>query len=175
MEPRGKGQLTINKVALLDKHKQKLVLTPLETKFFNSFYQGVGKYDIGVHQGNQSYVVSAENLKTRYSFGQTPEGKPLIKVKITVSGFVEESTNMNLKRSDLTQLEKSAEQTVQAAVMQLLTKLQKAGLDPIGFGLRYRARHLDSESAWKEWTELYPNIEFQVSPKVDITSTGVIG
>ncbi|WP_248924177.1 Ger(x)C family spore germination protein [Paenibacillus hamazuiensis] len=175
IEPRGQNQLSVNKVALFDKTKQVLVLQPSETKILNTFYQGIGKFDIRVEQDDHYFVVSAETVKSRFTIKRTAYGKPLISIKMKVVGFVEETDMTELTRKKIPELEKAAGQTVTAQALQLLKKLQKARVDPVGFGLRYRATHFDTDEAWREWQELYPDAEFEVFPDINITSTGVIG
>ncbi|WP_284645795.1 Ger(x)C family spore germination protein [Paenibacillus silviterrae] len=174
LEPRGGNQLTINRVALLDKKKQKLVLTPRETKIFNTFYQGTGKYDIRVNQGNDFFVIAAENVRSLFTIVPQADGKLKIKVRLKISGIIEETSKTHFRGDELHDLEKLAEQTVQERVQLFLKKLQQSGVDPIGFGLRYRAQNWDRQKAWDEWQELYPSVEFEVIPHVNITSTGVI-
>ncbi|KYD05818.1 hypothetical protein B4102_3140 [Heyndrickxia sporothermodurans] len=51
--------------------------------------------------------------------------------------------------------------------------MQKEGVDPIGFGMRYRSRHFNTND-WEEWQHLYPNIKFKVHSNVQIEDTGLI-
>jgi spore germination protein KC len=55
----------------------------------------------------------------------------------------------------------------------LLKKIQKANVDPMGFGLRYRATHPGND-AWKQWQSIYPTIKFVVNPNIQIEGTGII-
>jgi spore germination protein KC len=60
-------------------------------------------------------------------------------------------------------------------VESLLQKFQKEGVDPFGFGLRYRATRVGSEEdKWQEWKEMYPNVIFDVTVKTEIKGTGII-
>ena len=55
----------------------------------------------------------------------------------------------------------------------LLTKLQKAGVDPHGFGLRFRAMHPGPDS-WQKWQEIYPTVQMKLNADIKIEGTGLI-
>jgi spore germination protein KC len=174
VEPRGNQQVEINRVAVLNKEKQMTVLNPLETKIFNSLYQGIGKYDIRVEQDSQPFIISADNVKGTFTI-QSKDGRPHIRVIMTVHGVIEESA-IPLNRLELSKYEQLAEAQIQQRVGQLLKRLQEADLDPVGFGLRYRAQHTGNpDDVWKNWKQLYPQAEFEVQAKVTLFSTGTLG
>ncbi|WP_274365116.1 Ger(x)C family spore germination protein [Paenibacillus thermotolerans] len=171
---REEEQFTIDRVMLLDKKRAKLTLSPRETKIFNSFHVNSGKYDIKIPGGeNKFFVISADDVTGKYTF-EKRGGQNYIKVNMRINGVIEE-TNMNINENDLGRLEKMTEKTVNQRVEAFLVKLQKEGVDPIGFGLRYRARHFGPEErVWKEWQGIYPGIKFDVHTHVKLTSTGVL-
>ena len=51
--------------------------------------------------------------------------------------------------------------------------MQKANIDPIGFGLHYRGRHFEKDD-WEMWQRLYPNIKFKVNVDINISDTGLV-
>lgn len=173
IQKREQGQVSVNQVDLFDKNSQKIVLNPLETKIFNSFYQGIGKYDLQVPMDKGYFIISADTVKGSFSF-KTKDGKPYIHARVNVEGIIEEANFAAMTR-DLRTYEQDAERILQERVKEFLLRLQKAQVDPIGFGLRYRARHFGGGKVWKEWEELYPRIEFAVEVKVKLTGTGVTG
>lgn len=173
IQKREHDQVTVNQLGLFDKNKQQLILSPLETKMFNSLYQGIGKYDIHVPYEKGYFIISADSVKGTFSF-KSKNGKPYICVTMKVEGVIEES-NVKVVNHELNRYEKAAEQNFQAKVEKFLVKLQKAQVDPIGFGLRYRSRHFGGEKVWEAWEKLYPEIEFKVETKVKLTGTGVLG
>lgn len=77
IETRGEEQVSINRVIILDKDKPKIVLNPFETKIFNSFYQGVGKYDIRVQYDSGFFIIAANNVRGSFSL-QNRRGKAVI-------------------------------------------------------------------------------------------------
>jgi hypothetical protein len=52
-------------------------------------------------------------------------------------------------------------------------KIQRANVDPIGFGLHYRGRHAQKDD-WKTWQRLYPDIKFKVYADINIADTGLV-
>jgi spore germination protein KC len=173
IESRGDQQVRINSVGILDKKIIKMTLSPIDTKLFNSFYERVGKYDIFVPYGNGYFVISSEHVRGSYSIRDDKEG-PLIRVNIKIKGGIEES-DLHIQRNDIPQYEQQAAHAMKGRVTELLTRLQKAGVDPIGFGLRYRSRHFGGDSVWQQWTELYPKARFEVTVNIDLNSTGALG
>lgn len=57
-------------------------------------------------------------------------------------------------------------------ILELLTYFQKQNVDPLGFGLRYKATNLHTSDTYKEWESLYPQAKFTLDINVNIISTG---
>lgn len=174
IEKRNDQQVSINHALLLDKKKQKLLLQPVETKIVNSFYQGVGKYDIRIQQDGGFFIISAENVMGTFAI-RSRQGRTVIKLSARVNGIIEEA-NVPLSKLDLDKYERAAEEQMNQRGLELFRKLQKANVDPIGFGLRYRAMHSGNpDTVWKKWLEVYPDVEFEFNTKVKLSSTGQLG
>lgn len=174
IQPRSEKQISINRVAILGKEKQRLLLEPLETKILNCFYVGVGKYDIHVNMNDGFFIIAAENVRGSYSIHKR-QGKAVVQLTVRIHGIIEEAS-VPIAKEDLPKYERVAEEQVKQRVTELFQKFQKANVDPVGLGLRYRARHTgDPERVWKEWKELYPDAEFEVTPHVRLKSTGQLG
>ncbi|CAM4005821.1 Ger(x)C family spore germination protein [Cohnella lubricantis] len=173
IEVRDNQQVSINRSIILDKERQRIVLQALDNKVVNSFYQGIGKYDIRVDLNDGFFIIAAENCKGTFTLN-TRNGKAVIHLYVRVNGIVEEST-VPLSKEKLSMYERAAEQQVNKRVLSLFYKLQQAKVDPIGFGLRYRARHTGNpDQVWRDWLRLYPEAEFKVQSKVKLMSTGQI-
>lgn len=64
---------------------------------------------------------------------------------------------------------------VEEQINSLLKKLQKEEVDPLGFGLRYRATETGKESnKIEKWDEMYPDVQFKVNITVDMNNVGII-
>jgi len=74
---------------------------------------------------------------------------------------------------NLSDFEKAAQKSINKRIENLLVKIQKSNIDPIGFGLRYRSRHFNDDD-WEQWKSLYSNDVFKVKSKVQIEDTGLI-
>ncbi|MDR7000663.1 Ger(x)C family spore germination C-terminal domain-containing protein [Neobacillus niacini] len=130
------------------------------------------KSAINAQKGKVKFIINTEKVKTNYKI-YTAEGKrPYILVKFSLRGAIEE-TSKKITNQELSGYEKAVEKSSEKIVKQVLLKMQKANVDPIGFGLHYRSRHFNKND-WEEWKQIYPNITFKVNSKVQITDTGLI-
>ncbi|WP_066064866.1 Ger(x)C family spore germination protein [Neobacillus soli] len=167
-----KDILEINKVGLFNKSYQKLALNPEETKIVSFLRKREEKSANKITKGKIVVVIDTHKVKTKYKI-HTPKGKtPYIKVNVSLEGTLEEATR-RVPNEKLSSYEKAAEKTLNKEIRNVLVKIQKANLDPIGFGLRYRSRHFNNDD-WEEWKRIYPEIKFKVQTKMQIEDTGLI-
>ncbi|MFJ7727667.1 Ger(x)C family spore germination protein [Neobacillus sp. NPDC097160] len=167
-----KDLLEINTVGLFNKNQLKMTLEPEETKILNFLRKREEKSANKITKGKTKVIIDTNKLKAKYKI-LTPKGKePFIKVKVSIDGTLEETTR-RVSNAQLSVYEKAAEKSMNKEIEALLVKIQKANLDPIGFGLRYRSRHFNNDD-WEEWKRLYPRIKFKVQTKVQIEDTGLI-
>jgi spore germination protein KC len=60
-------------------------------------------------------------------------------------------------------------------IINLLKKFQKANVDPLGFGLDFRAHYFGTiKEEWKAWQALYPELEFNANIQVKLDGVRVI-
>ncbi|MFZ7943512.1 Ger(x)C family spore germination protein [Neobacillus sp. 19] len=167
-----KDLLEINTVGLFNKSQMKLTLTPEETKILNFIRKREEKSANKIKKGKTTIVIDTHKVKTKYKI-YTPKGKtPYIKVKVSLEGTLEETTR-RVSNAQLSYYEKAAEKSLNKEIEEVLVKIQKANLDPVGFGLRYRSRHFNKDD-WEEWQRIYPQIQFKVQSKMQIEDTGLI-
>lgn len=167
-----KDLLEINTVGIFDKSRMKLTLIPEETKLLNFLRNREEKSAIKVQKGKTTIVIDTQKVKTKYKIF-TPKGKdPFIEVNLSVKGTMEEASR-NVPYGKLPVYEKVTEKSLNKEIGDILLKVQKENLDPIGFGLRYRSRHFNNDD-WEEWQRIYPTITFKVNSKVQIDDTGLI-
>jgi spore germination protein KC len=167
-----KDYLEVNTVGLFNKKKLIVSLSPEETKLLNFFLQKESKAAIKIKGGGKYFLIDTQKIAERYKFSTSDPRRPMIKVKVKVKGRIEESM-FKISNKYLTDYEKISEKVLNKDFNKMLTKLQKANIDPIGFGLHYRARHFQNND-WQTWQRLYPNITFQVNTKVQIEDTGLV-
>jgi len=167
-----KNLFEINTVGLFNKSNLKLTLTPEETKIINFLRNREEKSAINVTKGKTIVVINTQKVKTNYKI-YTPKGKsPYIRVNVSVTGTLEEASS-RVPISKLSIFEIAAEKQISRRFTKVLVKLQKAEVDPLGFGLRYRSRHFNDDD-WEQWKKIYPNIVFKVHSKVQIEDPGLI-
>lgn len=162
----------INTVALLDKKRLKLNLQPIETMILNFFLTENPKTALKVENGDQSFVIDTQAVKAKYKLITENQKQPYIKVDFSIDGRIEEAL-FSVNNKDLDKYEKTANEYVKMQVNAILVKMQKADIDPIGFGLHYRGRHIERND-WETWQRLYPKIKFKVNVDVKISDTGLV-
>jgi spore germination protein KC len=167
-----KDNFEVNTVGLFNKNKLKVILTPGETKMLNYFLRKESKGAIKIKREGKYFLIDTQKINGSYSLDTSNLRHPIIKVKIMVKGKMEESM-FKISNNNLPDYEKVSERALNKDFKLLLLKLQKANLDPIGFGLHYRARHFQNND-WQTWQRLYPNITFQIKSKVQIDDTGLV-
>lgn len=167
-----KDLLEVNSVGLFNKSKMILSLAQEDTKILNHIMNKENKSALWVKIGTKKFIVNTSKIKTNYKI-KTPKGhQPYIKMNMEVKGTIEETT-VKMTNEHLSQYERAAEKQLKKQVEAVLVKIQKAKVDPIGFGLRYRSRHFNNND-WEKWKRIYPQIVFKVSTKVQISDTGLI-
>lgn len=150
-----------------------LKMSKEETMFFNAMEREYPKVELTIEEDGGLIAVNSKVLKFDYKIYDT-NGPPNIELIIDMEGIVEESTE-TIKEESLKEYEKLVEKEVERKAHALLTEFQKENVDPIGFGLRYRATHFgNEEEKWEEWQALYPEIEFSIKATVKLEGTGII-
>ncbi len=166
----------INQTAVFTNDKLKLTLSSEDTKILNIVLNRIGKVDVAVKENTEddqeSFFIAVDEAKTNYKIEQDSAGNPKIKVNVELEGILEEVL-MDLPNSSLEELKEMAEKQVKQRVLHLLTKLQEEEVDPIGFGLRYRATSFD-EDDYEQWVSMYPKVEFDVNVEMTLQGTGLL-
>lgn len=169
----GESLLNINRLALLDKEKVREILSPEETKLFNLLYHSNLKSNFGATMDGHHYEANVTNTSERFKILSAGTGKATIAYKIRVLGTLEEKDEQSpLTHGDLINLEKAFNKGIAEDVTKLLEKIRGTGLDPLGFGLRYFGTHWNNDTEVEQWKEIYPKVQFQVSVKTEIKSSG---
>ncbi|BBH21465.1 hypothetical protein Back11_28100 [Paenibacillus baekrokdamisoli] len=163
----------ITKLGLLNKSKLVLTLNPNETELFNQIRNEYAKSTVTAKIRGSILVLSVGNIKSNYKIIQEKDGSHVVKLNLRIKGIFEEAP-MGVYDWNWTKLEASFNKQVAKKAERLLLKIQKAGVDPFGFGLRYRATHRGSEKTWKDWKSIYPELKFEVDAVVKIEGTGLI-
>lgn len=175
IEAQGKEQFLINKIALLDKNKIKLVLTPDETRLFNLLSRSNLRTNFPAHLGGGMYQYYTESSSSSYRIVTQQEDNPYIRYNIKIRAILEEnSTEDMVTHHMLKEIGDSGAAELSKAVTALLVKIRDSGMDPMGWGLHYGARHWNNDTEMAEWERLYPRLKFQVKANVDVKYSGMI-
>ncbi|RJE91087.1 Ger(x)C family spore germination protein [Paenibacillus sp. 1011MAR3C5] len=167
----GMESYVINQVALFDKEKIKLILTPAETQLFNQMSDHFTKASMhGMFKGTP-LVIAINHLNSSFRIQRNTDPL-LISMKIKMDVVFEEAPT-DLFDSSWRKIEDALASEYEKAGMALLNKIKRHGIDPYGFGLRYRAIQPGADS-WKNWTQLYPDAKFNIEAMVKIEGTGLI-
>ncbi|WP_456278608.1 Ger(x)C family spore germination protein [Bacillus sp. AK128] len=169
IEVHDKGELfEVEKSALFNKERLKITISSHETKTLRMLMNKVSKLDVEVKSGEGEEVfIAIDSSKTGIKINDER-----VDIDIQLEGIVEEATN-NMDKSDIPKVTKLAEKQVKERVENLLQKLQKEELDPIGLGLLYRASN-SYENEWEDWQRMYPDIKFNVNIEMTVQGTGLL-
>jgi spore germination protein KC len=164
----------INRVALFDKERLKLTLTPNQTRMFNELVRQFQRVEVAAGSDEQRLMLSINQLKVKYRLKPISGGLWSSVVNVSAAGLAEESMKP-LYSESIERLEQQVEDEIKMRFSETLELMRDNGLDPVGFGLKYRAMNHKSEEEWEEWQErIYPNLQFDLKVNMKIYSTGVI-
>ncbi|WP_422658680.1 Ger(x)C family spore germination protein [Paenibacillus sp. EC2-1] len=165
--------LDIKKVALMDKQKVLEILSPEETKLFNLLFRKDLRTNFGMEQDGNHYEANITNSRAKFNIKSGGLGQEEIAYTIRLMGNLEEKDEVGkLTHQDIVNIEQGFSKDIATDVTNLLEKIQKTGVDPLGFGLRYFGTHWNNETEVEEWREMYPRIKFGVKVHTAIKSTG---
>jgi spore germination protein KC len=167
------SNFSITSLSLIKDGKEALPLTPDQTMLLNVLNKGFDKVSFSVpFEEEKSFVLSLDQLSTNFTINTKDKG--FIKYNVDFSAIIEESM-FKINGEKLEAYSKKAEEVIKKRVEELFQLFQQHEVDPMGFGLRYRATNMGEESEkWKKWQEIYPKITFQIQVKGEIKSTGII-
>jgi len=167
----GKQSFVINRTALLDKKRVKLILSPAESQLYNQLAEDFTKSSMhGMFQG-LDLVVAITDMYSKFRINKQ-NGQDTITLDVKIKVVFEEAPK-GIYEDQWKPIEQDLNREYAKSCIALLKKIQRANVDPIGFGLRYRATH-PGKDAWKEWQSIYPDIKFVVNANIKIEGTGII-
>ncbi|WP_028608294.1 Ger(x)C family spore germination protein [Paenibacillus harenae] len=125
-------------------------------------------------------VVEVHEASRQYQVERTPDGMPVIKIKLLITGSVQEIMCPGVQvveEGTLNEISLLAEGAVKAEAEDAIRKLQKEWrTDVLGWG---REVYLKQPGIWKriepEWPEVFPNVKSVVDCNFNIIGSGVRG
>ncbi|MBM7661317.1 spore germination protein KC [Bacillus mesophilus] len=169
IEVHDNGELfDVHKSALFNKESLQTTLSTKETKVLRILMNRASKLDVEVKsQEDEQIFIAVDLAKTNIKIN-----KETIDIDVQLEGIVEEATG-HMDKSDIPKVKELAEKQVKERVEGLLQKIQKEELDPVGFGLLYRASH-SYKNEYEDWLEMYPKIKFNVNVEMTLQGTGLL-
>lgn len=161
----------IDRIALLNKNQVKLILSASESQIYNQLAKNFVRSSVHVEYEGLPLVAFATHIRTKYKITKQ-DNNDLITMNVKMKVIFEEAPT-GLFNQHWSKIEEHLNSDYEKSCEALLRKIQKANVDPFGFGLRYRATH-PGDSAWEEWKSIYPNVKFVVDAKIKIEGTGII-
>ncbi|MFE5324535.1 Ger(x)C family spore germination protein [Paenibacillus sp. NPDC056579] len=162
----------ILRAAVMDKHRIKLELSEQETRVLNELLKKNKNFELYTKSGKDDFAMSINRFGMKYKL-LNEQVNPKIRMTFHITGVAEESSR-RLHSQDWSRLERVAAKQAEERFLGLLRRLRDHGLDPIGFGLRYRAMGHVSDDEWQKWLELYPKTEFDLQIHVQFVGTGSV-
>jgi len=168
-----KDSLVINRVMVMKGPRAVIELSPEETTSLNQLIRGYNRFIVKVKAQEQYMTFSITKLHVQYRFAFPASAPPEIRFQVHVETDVEDSP-VPLYHRDWKQLEASIAERIESQYTDLLRKFQQNGVDPVGFGLHYRAVTHQGRVEFENWKQLYPEVKFKVKAHVNFRSTGII-
>lgn len=163
----------INTVSILKNGKVALTLTRDETRLLNLIMQDQDKTEIKVKEKNKPFIITTTYIRHSYSVHTSEKTHPYVAFSATIKGRVEEA-HTPVYGFDLKKYGTIASNVTEKNLKALLQKLQQAGVDPLGFGIYFRAHRIgNEEEKYREWKKLYPKLQFRVHVQTEVKGTGL--
>lgn len=170
-----KEQFKIDKSLVVGENGKSLELTSEETKIFNILKGNVAKADLIVDREDKLFTIEVDRFKVDYQVVENPGAPLTLKIEMDVKGIITESKT-DIKIEKLHEYNRLAEAAATENVDKFLTKLIGGGFDPVGFGLRYKTKHLhNNQMNYDEWKKEYQNANIDVKINIELKATGQIG
>ncbi|MCM3713293.1 Ger(x)C family spore germination protein [Alkalihalobacillus oceani] len=162
----------INQAVVFKHHHNDMLLSPEETRYLHLLTNGLKEGAFKTEHEETMLMMSIDKAAARISL----EADDRALIKVDVKGKVEEQSSPKLIQSaDLSKIAESMEEKIKNDLTDLVEKLQDNAVDPLGFGLKYRARHWNStKTEEEEWKRLYPELKYQINVDVDLKAPAVI-
>lgn len=161
----------INQVAVIREGKVVLDLEPEQTKFYSMLRRKSTKGGIDAPFKGKKLHVAVDKFALSYDVRNSGEDQLVLSVTGEVSGLVEES-EIEIQDQDYQEIERAVSETMTKEMEGLISTLQKNKVDPIGFGLRYRAHNKGANM--ELFNNLYTKAEIRVDVKTQIVGIGLV-
>lgn len=167
--------MIMNSSALFSENKLSLILNKEETQLLKMIKDGLtfGSLNFTRNNDKKPVSISIDNKKAKINVRRLEGGDRIAcSIDIKIEGTLEETNGFS---GSVTSLSNELEIILKKQIMTLLNKLKDSNLDPFRLEMHYWSNTVDFMPT-KIWlTEMLPNINFVVNPKIDIVHIGTIG
>ncbi|WP_100401995.1 Ger(x)C family spore germination protein [Bacillus sp. FJAT-42315] len=130
-----------------------------------------GTYNVKLDSGKYMAIENVSS-KVKYHITGTKE-EPKITIEISLLGQIIDASGISLKKpNDVKNLEDQWTEKVTQQSEDVVKKLQKLQIDPLGIGEKVRSKHRNFNM--KQWHEQYPETPINVKINVEIMDTGIV-
>ncbi|WP_404332396.1 Ger(x)C family spore germination protein [Mesobacillus maritimus] len=168
-----KKRIDVNRAIVVNGNKKRVELNPKQTTIYNLLSNNSKRFDVRVKNDDLNFTVAIDTSNVHFHINTETKQKPIIKMDIEMVGIIQEA-DVYTDSSKLQTYSKATSKTIEEDVLEVLKKFLEEGVDPLGFGVRYKATRLHNNKRNEEWQELYPKVTFEVNAKASLKSTGVI-
>ncbi|WP_171687503.1 Ger(x)C family spore germination protein [Paenibacillus planticolens] len=161
----------VEKLSLLNKTKEQLRLSPMETILYNMTANEFSRSGIPIDYEGKRLAFYVSRISKHVSI--TNDEIPTVVYSLKMNGMIEQSP-IKVLNSNLREVQKRLETTVNKTAEELLYKIRDANVDPYGFGLHYLSQYFGQEDDWEHWQSVYSSVKFQVKTQIVIESTGLV-
>lgn len=166
-------ELIVNTAVVVDREHKIVEMNDVETKYFNTLFRGASGFTYKVEEGEDRFLLNISRIKMDYKIKTKNTIPKAIEMDIRMVGSIGEA-NHPLSLAKLDEYNDISSRAIEDKVRKLLTDMQEHGVDPFGFGLRYRATHLAREGLLAAWKDAYKDLSFQVNVDMRLQGTGTI-
>ncbi|NHN32984.1 Ger(x)C family spore germination protein [Paenibacillus agricola] len=150
-----------------------LVLNPKNTEINNMISKNQPHIVFPIQREDLNFSVDLLSTRSRYSIKNVSAKPATLHITISGNGNIIESKSP-LENKELRRYEKLAQEVIKERIESYLQVIQKANMDPVGFGLKYRSTSWRNDTKWEDWSQAYPTIPALVEVKLQLKNTEMI-
>ncbi|WP_028596481.1 Ger(x)C family spore germination protein [Paenibacillus assamensis] len=119
--------------------------------------------------------VTLSHVMTKSRVKLINKDTPQFQVQIRLKGEMEEISDLvNLEKAEVIHaLEREAEKTLKSEFEDVMRKLQKKKVDPVGFGSHYRSSVRVKDFTAEKWREMFKEARFDFDVNVTFVNVGI--
>lgn len=159
---------------VLKDRKLKYNLSRDETVLLNTFLLGTHNMNVKLEGKGHPLTVTLGKVKGTYKL-KTVRGRLHIEAQLSGTGFIEEyKGGEQVDLLSMHHYQRKLNEELEKQTKALLVKFRKEQVDPLGFGMYYRARHFNNETELEEFKEMYPDAKIEVNGNIELVGTGLL-